>query len=321
MDEPIEFVDHPAGGGALPDPIDGLFDLFVDFDALVLDPQLLPSAVTANNTDSIVSPAKVPQLPEEGPPIPAPPTSNNDPPASLNAESQFNGENNHGGEPVALEVHSLPDEHETIRCRRFAFPSFQLHTHDFRTRAPNKGPQRLGNNLHGRRGTKRCKQCRKWRLKVRPIGDFWLIFSAFTKLSMNLVLCATAKDSPAGEMTRFGARDDVLSKLQTIKNQCPRRELSSPQFPILPPFPTTWSALPTMLSPSIGLFGALLKTIQESGFTLIGPSSLTPTTMLVPSWCITLYWRPRTSSPLRFNGAPVSANVVRLFPYPNSNNI
>jgi len=54
-----------------------------------------------------------------------------------------------------------------IRAKRYYLFHGRL---TYRTRRPNKNPV-LGNNPTGRKGLRRCRQCRRWKQKVRQNGE------------------------------------------------------------------------------------------------------------------------------------------------------
>jgi hypothetical protein len=120
MDETNEFVHYFVGPSSLQTH---LFELFVDFDALILDAQFLPDFVTADDTHRQEALGDVTQLPDEGDIAPAPPKNATSNPVS--GDDLFGWENDHeGDQALALKAPSLPQEHEGSRSRRCALPSF-----------------------------------------------------------------------------------------------------------------------------------------------------------------------------------------------------
>jgi hypothetical protein len=124
MDELIEFTGRPTSADGLHDEIDELFDLFVDLDALMLDPQFLPDFIIASNSHPPMSAGSITQLPDEGHLAPAPPKNTTSNPVSIDKVSQLGRENGHEGDLVPLEAPSLPEEHEASQSRKFALHSF-----------------------------------------------------------------------------------------------------------------------------------------------------------------------------------------------------
>jgi hypothetical protein len=143
--------------------------------------------------------------------------------------------------------------HLRVECSQCAYLKRLLTRYD---------PILVENNPHRRTGTKRCKQCRRWRLKVFPVQN---------SLDVNVF------DDPCVVFSKKGLVCRRKGKVWDARRHCGDIEMSENErsmsssmglgtfaqfIPHSPQFLTIWSALPMMHFASINLF--LSRTTEGS---------------------------------------------------------